>query len=63
MFSKENAKISPCAGFENFGTNAIIAKPRKPTTDKKWIFRAEFFSFFPQVNIRMCEYQVLGCLH
>lgn len=61
MFDNENnAKISEWAGFkkydfEIFGTNAIIAEPKEPTPDKKWIIRAEFFGAFPQADIRMCE--------
>lgn len=61
MFSQEkNVKISEWEGFKRydfdiFGTNAIVVEPKKPTEDKKWIFRAEFFGAFACADKQMCE--------
>ena len=42
-------------GFNFEGRNAILVCPEKPCSDKKWLYKTEYFEAFPSFEIEMLK--------
>ena len=45
----------PCINFEFHGRKAILVKPKQQCRGRKWLFKTEYFSAFPDFQLEMLE--------